>query len=109
MSKIKYTITLKSDGEPGSGFGTELIDSLLPRDKENRVIIPATHIKGIIRENLVLQTSKIIDCNAIKKLFGEEGSANSALFHLDNAIAEKAEVFSISRTSINKCSGSRGT
>lgn len=106
MSKIGFKIKLTSDGEQGSGFGTERIDSLLPRNINSQIILPASHIKGIIRENLEILAIPYIGEDAIAKLFGEEdkkGEKGSALFHLNDAIAPKdAEIIEISRTKLNK-------
>jgi len=102
MSRINFTITLKSDGEPASGFGTELIDSLLPRDINDQVIIPSTHIKGIIRENLEALSDKFVSPGIIAALFGQAGDTG-ALFHIDNAVApENANVMDITRTKLNE-------
>lgn len=102
MATINYTITLTSDAEPASGFGTDLIDSLLPRDDKGRVILPSSHIKGIIRENLENFPVKIIPSHVIAALFGKAGSSN-ALFHINNAVApDKAKILAITRTSLNE-------
>ncbi|MDY0222422.1 MAG: hypothetical protein RBR67_14910 [Desulfobacterium sp.] len=102
MGKINFTITLTSDGEPGSGFGTELIDSLIPRDIHGRVILPATHLKGLIRENLENLPDEVVSVQNIAELFGAEGDTG-ALFHIDNGVASKgADIIDITRTKLNK-------
>lgn len=102
MNKINYFIELKSDGEPASGFGTELVDGLLPRDIKGRVILPSSHIKGIIRENLEGLPEKVVSGEAIAELFGTEDDT-AALFHINNAIAPlNAEVLDITRTRLNR-------
>jgi len=102
MGKINFTITLKSDGEPASGFGTELIDSILPRNSDGHIIIPSPHIKGIIRENLENIPNKLIAPNVIANLFGKE-NGSSSLFHIDNAVAPKdAKVIDVTRTKLNE-------
>jgi CRISPR/Cas system CSM-associated protein Csm3 (group 7 of RAMP superfamily) len=106
MNKINFTITLKSDGEPGNGYGTELIDSLIPRNHENRIILPASHLKGIIRENLENLPEAAVPKSAINKLFGSPGfraDLSQSLFHIENALAqEDAKIIDITRTSLNK-------
>jgi len=102
MSHINFTLTLTSDGEPASGFGTGLTDDLLPRDGRGRVIIPSTHLKGIIRENLETLPNKIIPTELVDELFGRPGSCCSALFHLTDATApEDATIIGITRTKLN--------
>lgn len=101
MNKIDYYIELKSDAEPGSGFGTERVDDLLPRDVKGRVILPSTHIKGLMRENLEALPEKIAPSETVAELFGSEDDT-AALFHLDNATAPlDAEVMDITRTRLN--------
>lgn len=50
MKKLKYKINFLSDAEPGSGYGTETINGLVPRDAKNRPIITGAHIKGVFRD-----------------------------------------------------------
>ena len=101
MGQINFTITLTSDAEPASGFGTELIDALLPRDVNGQFILPATHIKGLIRENLENLSDEIVPLEVISQLFGIEGDT-AALFHIDNAVApENTTILDITRTRLN--------
>ncbi len=101
MDIIDYCIELKSDAEPASGFGTQLIDALLPRDVKGRVILPSTHIKGVMRENLEELSGTIVPGEAIAELFGREDDA-AGLFHIDNATAPlEADVLDITRTRLN--------
>lgn len=101
MKKINFTIKLRADGEPGSGFGTALVDSLLPRNINGRLIIPSTHIKGLIRENLENLPDHIIPSTAVAELFGKEGDTG-ALFHICTAAApEDAMIIDITRTKLN--------
>lgn len=102
MNKINFTITLTSDAEPGSGFGTELINSLLPRDARNTVFLPAPHLKGIIRENLENMPHEAVPPQIIEELFGKSG-CNGALFHIENAVAPgDADIIEITRTRLNR-------
>ena len=101
MDRINYTITLKSDGELSSGFGTELIDSILPRNMHGYIIIPSSHIKGIIRENLENIPDKFIPSSAVMELFGKENDSAS-FFHMGDVVAhENTKVFNITRTKLN--------
>ena len=101
MNKINFTITLTSDGEPASGFGTELINSLLPKDADNKVFLPATHLKGIIRENLENMPHEAVPPEVVEKLFGKTG-CNGSLFHIENAVADRnADIIEVTRTGLN--------
>lgn len=101
MGQIHFTITLTSDAEPASGFGTELVDALLPRNVHGRVVLPATHLKGLMRENLEKLPGEILPLEAVDKLFGKEGD-RAALFHIDDAAAaENARIIDITRTRLN--------
>ncbi|MDT8380200.1 MAG: hypothetical protein RQ739_15050 [Desulfotignum sp.] len=101
MGTLNFNIILTSDGEPGSGFGTDLIDSLLPRDAAGRIMIPASHIKGLIRENLENLPDEVIPPAAVEQLFGTEDHIAS-LCHINNAVAPSdAKVFDITRTRLN--------
>lgn len=105
MTQISYTLTLTSDGEPAHGFGTGSIDALLPRDGRGRIIIPASHLKGIIRENLDGMLRDIVPLKAMTDLFGREGvdAEGGGLFHMDDAVAPgSAGVLVITRTALNR-------
>lgn len=52
MQRLAYTITLISDAEPGSGCGGELVDDIVPRAADGRPCIRASHLKGLMREQL---------------------------------------------------------
>lgn len=104
MTRIEFTLTLTADGEPASGFGTGLTDALLPRNAAGCVILPASHLKGIIRENLETLPDAILPTAAVDALFGTGGSGKTqaARFHLTDAAApEEAVVFDITRTRLN--------
>ncbi len=102
MTQINFTITLTSDGEPASGFGTGLTDALLPRDSSGRIILPASHLKGVIRENLEKFPADIIPRQAVTDLFGHEGT-NNGKFYLNDAVAsERTATISITRTELNR-------
>ncbi|MBZ0153767.1 MAG: hypothetical protein K8J09_19745 [Planctomycetes bacterium] len=52
MIALDLELQLLSDAEPGTGLGTEALDSLVPRDEGNQPVLPATHIKGLLRDRL---------------------------------------------------------
>ncbi len=52
MTELQYTIELHSDAEPGTGRGGEVLNDTVPTDTEGRPTFPASHIKGLMREEL---------------------------------------------------------
>ena len=52
MHTIDFTIELKSDAEPGTGTGGDIVNDRVPRNAQRQPIIPATHLKGLMREEL---------------------------------------------------------
>jgi len=107
MENIQYKITLKSDAELASGFGSKLIDSLLPRDIDNQIIIPASHLKGLMRENLEALTNQFLDEKTVNILFGTE--KEDALFHIGNAVTHKNNTLTITRTALNEFGTAKDT
>ena len=49
---IKYTLSLLSDGEIGSGLGNEVVNDVLARDHNGRPVLRGSHIKGLLRDRL---------------------------------------------------------
>jgi len=95
MLEYKYKITLTSECEAGSGFGSELINSLLPRNIDGNFIIPASHIKGVMRdlfENIGENLFNISVKKVSSLLFGSSGCVNDdgqdAVFNLTDAQPE---------------------
>ena len=52
MKEYSYSLLLLSDAEPGTGFGSELVNDLIPRDENNNAVLPASHVKGLMRASL---------------------------------------------------------
>ena len=52
MNEIQFQIDLLKDAELGTGLGSSSTDSLLPRDGDGWPVLPATHIKGLVRAAL---------------------------------------------------------
>lgn len=50
---IQFELELLSDGEPGTGRGNETINSFVTKDHDGNPVIRASHLKGLIRMNLV--------------------------------------------------------
>jgi len=53
MTAIQYNIHLTSDAEPGTGFGGELVNDFIPRNAFGHPELPASHVKGLMRNSLV--------------------------------------------------------
>lgn len=107
MKEYFYVIKLKSDAEPSNGEGNENLNSQLPRNKQNRICIPASHMKGLMRENLetVLSEFRKDSDQIVKTLFGAEGERGSggkrALVRLVSAVApDDAKIITITRTAL---------
>lgn len=76
MKTLRYTIKLLSDAEPGTGLGTEIVNDLVPRDQYGRPNLPASHIKGLVRESLTeLVLISGWDPEWIDLLLGAQGDA----------------------------------
>jgi hypothetical protein len=74
MITLKLRIHLLSDAEPGTGLGNETINALVPTDSEGNPIIPASHLKGLLRDE-VHWLARIRDWSpdVAAGLFGEPG------------------------------------
>lgn len=51
--QLTIELQLLADALPGTGMGTELVNNLVPRDHEGRPVIPASHVKGLVRQWLI--------------------------------------------------------
>ena len=52
MKTYSYKIRLCKDAEPGTGLGGEIVNDLVPRDVDGLPVLPASHIKGLMRAAL---------------------------------------------------------
>jgi hypothetical protein len=52
MRDWEMRLVLATDAEPATGGGTHRVQGLIPRDAGGRPLIPASHIKGLLRETL---------------------------------------------------------
>ncbi len=52
MENFAFRIRLTSDAEPGTGLGGEVVNELVPRDHTRQPMLPASHIKGLMRAAL---------------------------------------------------------
>ena len=109
MKEYQFNLLLKSDAEPASGLGGELLNSLLPKDEYGNYIIPGSHLKGIMRENLfnILSPLRQDAEELCGLLFGVPGELSDGgkigVLHISNAVAERnAKVLAITRTAIGE-------
>lgn len=74
MIRLRAVIDLASDAEPGSGLGTETLNALLPRDEAGQPWVPASHLKGLLRERFEVIARPLGWGDSIEdRLFGREG------------------------------------
>ncbi|MCO6454200.1 MAG: hypothetical protein J5I93_02690 [Pirellulaceae bacterium] len=96
MKICTFTIRLTSDAEPGTGLGGEVINQLVPRDHWGRPVIRASHVKGLMRQQLrELIRDLGWDATLDKWVFGGEklnedaaGVGAAATFQVADAVAE---------------------
>ncbi len=108
---IHYTLRLTSDAEPGTGLGTEAIDDLVPRGPDGWPTLPASHIKGLLRDALggiaaIRQWPSQIEDRlfGVAGTAGEDGEAGLASFgeaRLRPRDGQAAPVSLIARTAIS--------
>lgn len=97
--KIVYTLALQSDAEPGTGLGGDLVNDHVPRTLEGLPILRASHIRGLLREQ-VREIGSILGRDDLdSRLFGRPGQSMDCEGVLSVADA-KANEESISRTRI---------
>lgn len=107
MASIKYTIRLVSDAETSSGLGSDLIDGLVARDVNGNPVIPASHIKGLMRQ-VVKDLPNAFVSNERKDsllvFFGVAGAAreNSARFSVTDALSQGVATRLITRTALDE-------
>lgn len=109
MPEIRFTITLESDAEPGTGLGTELIDDVVPRRHDGTPFIPGSHLKGLLRDSLRNTASQLGWSADLETLvFGEEGrnggDGHQGALRIGNAVVETSNtsrIAVISRTALN--------
>lgn len=110
MLKIKYSLTLVSDAEPSSGFGSNLLDATVPRNFKDEVFLPASHIKGLMKQALQNIPKTILPegfSSAVEDLFGIPGESFEcgSLFSMSNCESgKKAKDVTkiVTRTKLNK-------
>ena len=107
MKNYEFELLLRSDAEPASGMGGELLNSMLPKDEKGCFIIPGSHLKGVMRENLfnLLSPLRKDAAKICGILFGNPGELNEGgnpgVLHITNAAAlPDAKTLTITRTAV---------
>ncbi len=115
MKTYNYQIRLRSDAEPACGLGNELLNGLVPRDMHGNLVIPASHLKGIMRENLAVMLARLLGPKGdtlVDFLFGRPGEGgddgDNGKFHLSDAVAKTDKRVTITRTAINDAGTAKG-
>jgi hypothetical protein len=113
MQTLSLTVTLLSDGEPGSGFGAELTNAWLPRDAQGRPCVPASHLKGLLRERLVALAELRQWAHVVGVLLGERGRDGNdgrlGRLWLSDLVAHAARPLTITRTAVGKLGAASAT
>ncbi len=112
MAVYHFELKLLADAEPASGLGNELLNALLPRGEYGAPIIPASHLKGVMRENLyrLLRPLRADAEQFCDYLFGRGESKTAAgipgILHISDAVApQDARTLTITRTAIDAKTG----
>lgn len=100
MNTIAFELKLLADAEPGSGTGNEILNDVLARDHDNRVVIRGSHLRGLLREQLICLFGEHTDVESY--LFGEEGNRvrSGALRVPDTPAPAGAVVRMVTRTAL---------
>lgn len=112
MSEYRYRIRLTSDAQPATGLGGETVNSFVPRDAQGRLIIPASHIKGLIREVLSQMVNQLNWHPAwVDALLGKPDTQGLSRFNLriGDAFAESdVKPYRVTRTAIDASGTAKG-
>lgn len=107
MMHLSYKIHLLTDAEPGTGLGSISTHNYIPRDHLGRPTIPASHIKGLMREELKqIETNlhlKNFNCDCIFGKGGEALQCQGKVRITGPVLADKDKdhTFMITRTAID--------
>ena len=100
---IPFTVVLQSDAEPGTGLGTEAVNDLVPRDSNGHAYLPATHLKGLLREHLAtIIHVREWDRALLDAVLGAEGVQQGAVRVSDARAKTDARTRTITRTAIGE-------
>ncbi len=111
MSFLSFNICLLTDTEPGTGLGSVNTDNYIPRDHLGRPVIPASHIKGLMREELQnIKKQLALDNFSYDSILGKGGKSIECegIIKITGPIMEnegEADTLMISRTAIHYPTG----
>lgn len=69
MINCKLELELLTDAEPGTGLGTDLLDDRVPRDERGVPVLPASHLKGLLRDGIHAMSSWLTDAGPVAAAF----------------------------------------
>ena len=107
---MKYTIELISDAQPGTGFGSEIVDDFVPRDKNGHPVLLASHVKGLIRNSLtqILLATGMNPHDVLKRVESvlgapfKTGSEESQVRLTDAMVSEEVKTLFVNRTALDE-------
>ena len=103
MLSISFTVTLISDSELGTGLGTETVNDLVPRDSNGNAYVPASHLKGLMREHLErVFVLRSWNRGLLDAVLGAEGTLQGSARMGDAVPTADIGIRTISRTSIRE-------
>lgn len=110
MTVSTFRIRLTSDAEPGTGLGSKVIDNVAPRDHWGRLVIRASHVKGLMRDALRDIAGPLHwDDRLVTRVFGQRDEGRpgvEAAVRLTDAVAHAVEHTAlITRTAVDVDSG----
>ena len=101
---IEYQLRLLSDGENGTGLGGELINDVVARDHNGAPVIRASHIKGLLLDQLGRTIDTLDWSKALQDWCFGQGGGNTltGMARFSDVTLEKGGgVRTISRTRLN--------
>ncbi len=74
MTRLELTLELLSDAELGTGLGSALVQGVLPRGAQGRPMVPASHLRGLLRDRLEFLADRLgWDPTLVEDLLGAGG------------------------------------
>lgn len=112
MFDLDFKIQLRTDAEPGTGLGDELIDNRVPRDQDGEPTIPGSHLKGLMRDQMA-EIERLQGWDGLtERVFGAPGGPEAtgpqsqSPFSITGAVADRSvETHRVSRTAIDPDTG----
>ncbi|MBD3162481.1 MAG: hypothetical protein GF328_10280, partial [Candidatus Latescibacteria bacterium] len=102
--KVEVELRVVSDAEPGTGLGGEVVDDYVPRTLDGRPLLRASHLRGLLREQ-VREIGEVLGRDGLcEEIFGQAGRAvgDEGILSVSDAVArETAEPRFVSRTALS--------